>query len=65
MEYSNSLIRELIDEFIHSERDLAILRRRLIDGITIERLGEEFDLSPRQVKNVLRKNEDILFRKLP
>lgn len=65
MEYSNSLIRELIDEFIHSERDRAILRRRLIDGITIERLAEEFELSPRQVKNILRKNEETLFRKLP
>jgi len=65
MEYTNSLIRELIAEHLHSERDRLILARRLIDGITIERLAEEFELSPRQIKNILRKNEEILFRKLP
>ena len=34
MEYSNSQIREIIGEYIHSERDRAILSRRLIDGIS-------------------------------
>ena len=65
MEYTNSQILEAIGEHIHSDRDRSILARRLIDGITIERLGEEFSLSPRQIKNILRKNEEILFRKLP
>ena len=65
MEYTNSQILEAIGERIHSDRDRSILARRLIDGITIERLGEEFSLSPRQIKNILRKNEEILFRKLP
>ena len=31
--YTNSQIRALIDEYIHSERDRAILKRRFIDGI--------------------------------
>ncbi len=65
MEYTNSQILEAIGEHIHSDRDRSILARRLIDGITIEKLGEEFSLSPRQIKNILRKNEEILFRKLP
>ena len=65
MEYTNSRARELIDEHIHSARDRLILKRRLIDGIIIEKLAEEFELSPRQIKNILRKNEEILFRKLP
>ena len=65
MEYTNSQILEAIGEHIHSDRDRSILARRLIDGITIERLGEEFSLSSRQIKNILRKNEEILFRKLP
>ena len=65
MEYTNSQIRELIAEHIHSERDRSLLCRRLIDGITIERLAEEFELSPRQVKNILYKGENILFSKLP
>ena len=61
MEYTNSQIRELIAEHIHSERDREILERRLIDGITFERLAEEFSMSPRQVRNIVYKNEKILF----
>lgn len=65
MEYTNSQIRDLIAEHIHSERDRKILQRRLIDGITIERLSEEFELSPRNVRYILQKNENFLFSKLP
>lgn len=64
MEYTNSQIRELIAEHIHSERDRLVLLRRLVDGVRIEKLSEEFDLSPRQVKNIIYKNEEILYRKL-
>ena len=62
MEYTNSQIRELIAEHIHSERDRKILERRLIDGIVFEKLAEEFDMSPRQIRNVVHKCECILFR---
>ena len=64
MEYTNSQIRELIAEHIHSERDRRILERRLVDGITYERLAEEFELSVRQTKTIVNCNEAILFRKL-
>lgn len=64
MEYRNSQIRELIEEHIHSERDRRILERRLIDGITFERLAEEFELSVRQTKAIVYRNEEIVFRKL-
>ncbi len=64
MEYTNSQIRSAIEEHIHSSRDRGILLRRFIDGITVERLAEEFDLSPRQIKNIIYKNEEILFRKI-
>ena len=62
MEYTNSQIRALIDEYIHSERDRAILKRRLIDGICYEPLAEEFDISGRQCKNIIYKAQDRLFR---
>ena len=65
MEYSNSQIREIIGEYIHSERDRAILSRRLIYGITFERLAEEFDLSPRQTREIVRKGETQIFKHLP
>ena len=65
MEYTNSQIRGLIAEYIHSERDRRILERRLFDGITFERLAEEFDMSPRQIKNIVYKEEKILFKHCP
>lgn len=62
MEYSNSQIAEAIDEWIHSERDRAIMKRRLIDGLTFERLAEEFDMSVRQIKRIVYKCSDFLFK---
>jgi DNA-directed RNA polymerase specialized sigma24 family protein len=61
IEYSNSQIAELIDEWIHSERDRAIMKRRLIDGLTFEKLAEEFDMSVRQIKRVVYRCSEHLF----
>lgn len=38
-----------------------ILCRKLIDGITYEKLAEEFDLTDRQVKNIVYKWNNIIF----
>ena len=65
MEYSNSQIRRIIEDFIHSERDRKILSRRFIDGITLEKLAEEQELSVRQIKNIIYRDEKIIFSKLP
>lgn len=59
---SNSEIEHLIDEWIHSERDRRILKRRLIDGICYEPLAWEFDMSVRQIKNIVYKAEAKLFK---
>ena len=64
MEYTNSQIRELIAEWIHNERDRRILERRLIDGITFDRLAEEFDMSVRQTKSIVYKAQEQLFKHL-
>lgn len=60
---TNSQIAYLIDEYIRSERDRAILKRRLLDGICFEPLAEEFDLSVRQVKNIVYKGQERIFKK--
>lgn len=65
MEYTNSQIDRLINEYIHSQRDRSILKRRLIDGITYEKLSEEFDLSVKQTRAIVNKAETILFKHLP
>ena len=64
MEYTNTQIRDLIAEHIHSERDRKILARRLIDGVTFERLAEEQELSVSQVKRIIWKGSEIIFRHL-
>lgn len=45
----------------HAERNRAILRRRLLDGICYEPLAEEFGLSVRQAKNIVYKGENRIF----
>ena len=60
-EYTNSELIALIDERIHNERNRKILKRRLIDGITYEKLAEEFDLSVAQIKRIVYKGENIIF----
>ena len=64
MEYTNSQIREIIGEWIHSERDRRLLERRLIDGLTFERLAEEFDMSERQARRIVYKLQEQLFKHL-
>lgn len=61
-DYTNSQIRALIDEYIHSERDRLILKRRLIDGIHFEPLAEEFDMSDSQIKRIVYRLQEQLFR---
>lgn len=52
----------LIDNWIFSERDRAILKRRIIDGIGYEKLAEEFSLSVTQINTIVRKGTEILVK---
>lgn len=61
IEYSNSQIESLINEHVHNARNRDILKRRLIDGVCFEPLAEEFNLSVRQVKNIVYKEADRIF----
>lgn len=61
IEYTNSSVARIIDEYIHSERDRQIIKRRLIDGISIERLAEEFDRSPRAMQRRVAKLQAVVF----
>lgn len=57
-------VSDLIDKWIFSERDRAILNRRLIDGLTYDLLADEFDLSVRHLKNIVYKGENKIFKHL-
>ena len=61
---SRNGIEKLIDQWIlgqHAERNRAILRRRLIDGIIYERLAEEFGMSDKQVKRIVYRGTETIF----
>lgn len=51
---SNSQLAELIGEHIHSERNRRIMKMKLIDGYTYEKIAEVVEMSPRQIKNIVK-----------
>lgn len=57
---SNTELSHIIDEWIKSDRDRKLMKRRLIDGITIEKLAEEFGLSVKQAFRIITKNNIFL-----
>ena len=52
---TNSQIAELIGEHIHSERDRQILKMKLIDGLTYEKIAENVQMSPRYIRSLVKK----------
>ena len=61
---SNSEIDYLIDQWIRNERDRAILKDRLINGMTFEHLAEKYGMSVRQIQNIVYKSMDRLVSKI-
>lgn len=59
--YSNSRLREIVADYIHSERDRAVLLRKYCDNRTIEQLAEEFQLSDSQIKRILYRDSITIF----
>ena len=57
----------LIDQWIigrNAERDRAMLKRRLLDGVKYESLAEEFDLSVQRVQAIIYKKQSKIFSKI-
>lgn len=57
---SNTELSRIIDDWIRSERDRKIMKRRFIDGIRIEPLAEEFDLTVDRIKQIIYKHKAII-----
>lgn len=53
-------LERLIDEFVYDERDRAMMKRHLIDGVKFEPLAEEFELSVRHTKTIVKARKDFL-----
>ena len=63
---SRTEIESIIDEWIvccsNAERNRKIMKRRYIDGVTFERIAEEFELSVVQTKNIVYSMNKLLER---
>ena len=62
LELSRTEIEFIIDEYIFNERDRQIMKRRLLDGVIFDRLGEEFDMDSDSVRNIYYKHRSKILR---
>ena len=63
-EYPNDYISAVIDKWVKGARNRQIMKDRLIDVMTYERIAEKHDLSVRYVKTLIYKLEDRVFEHL-
>lgn len=61
-DYSRTELTEAIEEWILNQKHREVLKSRLIDGLTFEALAEMYDMSPRQIKRIVYKAQETLFR---
>ena len=60
----NYEIADAIDKYVRGERARKILKRRLLDEICYEPLAEEFEISVSQVKRIIIKAQEQLYKHL-
>lgn len=61
-ELSRSEYEHIIDEWVFNEKARAIIKRRMLDGITYDSLSVEFNMSVRQIQNIVYKTEQIIIK---
>lgn len=59
--YSNFRLREIVEEYIHSERNRRILIEKFCNKKTIEQIAEKYELSVSQVKRVVTRDGITVF----
>ena len=57
----NDLLSDTIDRWVKGSRNREIMKDRLIDAMTYERISEKHDLSVRYVKTLIYRLEDKVF----
>ena len=62
IEYTNSQMSALIDEHIHNSKYRDVLKLRLLDGMTYERIAETVDMSTQQIKTIVYRAEKTLIK---
>ena len=62
--YTNSQIRAVIDEHVHSSWQREALKLRYIDGLTHEQIAEKLGYSTQYIKEIVKKHKPTLFANL-
>ena len=63
-DYLNSKFTEVIRERIHHERNREIMFLHFVQGRTYEWLGEQYDLSSRQIARICEKGLESILKYL-
>lgn len=53
---------DLINRWVKSEKGRQVLKRHMLDGLTIEQIAEEVDRSPRQTARILKRSKEELMK---
>ena len=61
-DYSNHRVREVVEEFIHSARDRALILDNMVDGLSYDELAGKYSMSYEGVKHVMKKGKTALDR---
>lgn len=59
-DYSNYRVKEVIDEYIHSTRDRAMILDNMVDGLSYDELAEKYQLEYEGVRDIMRKGKAAL-----
>ena len=59
--YSNFRLREIVEEYIHSERDRQVLIEKYCNKKTIKQLADMFYMSETSIKNIISNGAMIIF----
>lgn len=63
-EYSYDDIERCINQWVKHERNRQIMKSKLLDGLTFEKIAEKYDLSDRYVKTLIYRLEMQVFEHL-
>lgn len=61
-DYSNHRVREVVDEYIHSSRDRALILDNMVDGLSYDELAGKYQIAYESVRDVMRKGKEALDR---
>ena len=61
MEYQNSRVHEIIEEWVHSDRDRQIMELRLTHKKTLSEIAEIVYMSDKQVGRIVKKLSEVIF----